>query len=520
MFKHIIKYSLSAVLLAGIFASCAKEEEVGPALNNNGDKPTNKLSGFGLALSAVAEDPAMSSDARMASYDLVGEKMRPEINFLHIKNATPEQLQRSGEKSQEAQENYGKVPVHLFFVNTKLGEKSLRYYVRYMEVKDKKTLILPFQNYEGVEQQYQKDNADYWYVKGFIGGVPTTSPYNSTRENVLDIRSKSRREGNANVTGILFQMDNLMSFEPGETSSYITRTIIGNYRGWDYTYQQPLPFPMETPWKKIRFRYEGSEDKGVLGQGNDSQYPNELQTLVFKPLGALMRLQVDNQLDADQPVTVFDFSPARLRSGERVLNGSYVDSELQQKEQIYCNAVLREIKSRIRNRDGSYSNYTVHFPVDASGYMTEEATTQPWAGAKTVPQTDGKVHYHAKEFANPGTVKDHKAVYIKAGSSRTFFFWLIENTDYTKTPQSLTRARVYPFFQNVLNISDAMSPDPRYTYEKHQDKTKVLFEGGVFKPIYLRDASQEHAMWVERGKWKSGYTYFIKSNLVKKDQQP
>lgn len=464
MLKQIIKYSLSGLILLGSLASCNKEQNEPLAMAETSEPK------FGFELTATASAPG-EGDLRLASYDLVGEKKKLELNFLHIKNIINETNYRSYGISNE--ENMHKVPVHLIFINTKIGIGSRRYYLKYMDIVNEKTLHLPFQDYPGIRAQYKKENADHWYVKAFIGGT-----INSTNEE--------------NGNSLFFMMDNLASCDPEQTS-YITRSIVP-YSGRK-EYQLPLPFPMETPWRKVNFFFN-SDDTGVLDDNPDGNYPNQLQTFDFKPIGALMRLQIHNERQEDLPVTVFHFSPAPLRNGSRInKNSSPNPDDPMKAEQIYVNSINRVVDA-----------LPPHDPV--TKYLTAEALTDHMVGAKTEINRDGDVHYHSKRFNNPIGNNNHQVVYIKAGSSRTFFFWLFEDHINNTNKQD---AYVMPFFHNTYNSNNLINGRHGQGSTVPNGSTTV-----PYKPIYLGSTTNDHCIIVRRGQYENGKTYFIKSTLRNK----
>lgn len=463
MLKHIIKYGISSLLLAGALLSCGK----------NADEPMPEVAAnepqLGVELGINAIEP-LDDNLRLASYDLVGEKKKMEINFLHIKEATEAQMRRSKVTNAD---NFNKMPVHLFFINTKLGITSRRYYLRYMEITGEKSLYLPFQDYPGVRALFRDDNADYWYVKAFIGGI---------------VNSRNDKLGSE----IFFMMDNLFSCDPSETS-YMTQTIDQNFG--PNKWQIPMPFPMESPWLKVNFFFNGSPDAGTLTDTKAGNYPNTLQTFEIKPLGALMRLQLHNQRTKDLPVTVFHFSPAPDRGGSRVnKNDSPNPDAAMVGEQIYVNSITRKID--------------VMPPLDANRYITNDALTEPLPGATTQINRDGDVHYHSKKFETPIGYSNHEVVYIKAGSSRTFFFWLFEDHINNTNKQD---AYVMPFFHNTYNSNNLING-------RHGQGTTVPNGSTTvpYKPIYLGSTNNDHCIIVRRGQYENGKTYFIKSTLRNK----
>lgn len=485
MFKHIIKYSLSALALVGALVSCGKD----------GGEPTiaeAKGVQFGFSFTAEAHAPLQGDDeARLASYDLEGEKKLPKLNFLHIKNPANKQTLLDGGVPAD---KIGKVPVHLFFINTMKGQSSRRYYMVWMDVIDTTVLHMPFQNFPAVREQFDAESAEHWYVKGFIGGT-----VNGTR--------------GVHNSEVFIMMDNLLSVE--NENSYITNSI----SKWSSTaagvqkptattvgkkYQIPLPFPMETPWTKVKFYYQNFDGLGAeetAGNGRVEDYPDKPQTFHFKPLGAVLRLQVENKRTVDQPVTVFHFDAAPMQDdgtrNRRMANG-HSSRESQPEllaEQIYVNSITRQVTLP---------------PLGADQHPTAAALDNPLASGVTVINRDGTAHYHSKIFNDPDGLPHHRIVNIKAGGKRTFFFWVFEDHRNNLTKQS---GYVLPYFHNTFNSNTVHNKRPHSADQGPSTNDQ-------YKPIYLVNRStpdrpmDSHALLVKRGQYQSGKTYFIKVSLV------
>lgn len=476
MLKHIIKYCIPSLVLAGALISCDKNVDE-PLQSDAANEPQ-----LGFSMMANAQEP-IEDNLRLASYDLVGDKKKMEINFLHIKNATPAQLQRSGVTDPA---NYNKVPVHLFFINTKIGVTSRRYYLKYMDIIGKNKLYLSFQDYPEVRRQFDQDNADHWYVKAFIGGFTSKQP-NDTREN------------SESIYGIYYIMDNLFSCDTTETS-YITRDM-GAYPSCDpdnwktVKYQVPLPFPMETPWRKVNFFYRGTNAMGDLSNNEASDYHDISKELEFQPLGSLMRLQLRNDRSKDLPVTVFHFSPAPIQTDGTRIRPTANPSNRELSHQIYVNAIVRKI-----------DELPPHDPV--TKHVTNEALTEALPGATTKIGRDGDVHYHHKRFTDPVGNNKHEVVYLKSGTSRTYFFWIFEDK---QNNLHLQEAYVQPYFHNTFNSNNL-------TNDRHKKGTTVPNGNQTvpFQPIYLGSPANDHCIKVARNQYKNGRTYFIKSRLTDK----
>lgn len=491
MFKHIIKYSLSALALVGALVSCGKD----------GGEPTiaeAKGVQFGFSFTAEAHAPLQGDDeARLASYDLEGDKKLPKLNFLHIKNPANKQTLIDGGVPAD---KVGKVPVHLFFINTKKGQDSRRYYMVWMDVVDTTLLHMPFQNFPAVREQFDTESAEHWYVKAFLGGTVVGSKNEHSDE-------------------VFIMMDNLLSVE--NENSYITNSISkwsttakgvqeNRYIKKGKAWQIPLPFPMETPWTKVKFYYQNFDGLGAeetAGNGRVEDYPDKPQTFHFKPLGAVLRLQVENKRTVDQPVTVFHFDAAPMQDdGTRNRTQANGDEGGNQPEllaeQIYVNSITRQVTLP---------------PLGADLHPTAAALDNPLASGVTVINRDGTAHYHSKIFKSPSGDSKHRIVNIKAGGKRTFFFWVFEDHRNNLTKQS---GYVLPYFHNTFNSNtvDDKRPhnDPDPTKQKHYGPET----NAQYKPIYLVNRStpdrpmDSHALLVKRGQYQSGKTYFIKASLV------
>lgn len=511
MFKHIIKYSLSALALVGALVSCGKD----------GGEPTiaeAKGVQFGFSFTAEAHAPLQGDDeARLASYDLEGEKKLPKLNFLHIKNPANKQTLLDGGVPAD---KIGKVPVHLFFINTMKGQSSRRYYMVWMDVVDTTVLHMPFQNFPAVREQFDTESAEHWYVKAFLGGtvVDDKDTYNKWRREKDKTRKLDIGAG-VNSGEVFIMMDNLLSVE--NENSYITNSI----SKWSSTaigvqnekennlmtqaWQIPLPFPMETPWTKVKFYYQNFDGLGAeetTGNGRVEDYPDKPQTFHFKPLGAVLRLQVENKRTVDQPVTAFHFDAAPMQDdGTRNRTQANGDEGGNQPEllaeQIYVNSITRQVTLP---------------PLNADKHPTAEALDNPLASGVTVINRDGTAHYHSKDFKRPSGNSNHKIVNIKAHGKRTFFFWVFEDHKNNLTKQS---GYVLPYFHNTFNSNTVHNKRPHYNpdtgVKQYGPETNAQY-----KPIYLVNRStpdrpmDSHALLVKRGQYQSGKTYFIKASLV------
>lgn len=445
MIKNFVKYITLGVLLAGV-ASCNKEAQE-PLGASSVDEGAN----LGFSLSVQAEDIELGAETeeemRKMGYDLVGAKKLLQINFERV--------------AEEAGTSEKVVPVHLFFINTKEGISSRIYKQVMMNVEGKRQLSLPFTNFPEVREKYRDDNADYWYVKGFIGG----QRYNNGGRTYKT------------TNGIQFIMDGMYDITD-ETQYYVTGVTQGIVRA---KYRRPDPMPMESAWRPIKFFFKEAD----IPTGNDAaksdgnpDYPTDGQMLDFKPIGSILRLKVQNTLPETYSCRVLSFSPP---TNDPNSFDRYGTPE-QQRKQIYVNNISRMLK--------------VMPQTTADGKMHPDVMADPMGGMTTEIHKNGMNNYFfgkkpvssTASYGNSDT--NIQSLPIASGASRYFLFWVFEDQSVT-----VNEAFFQPYIHNANNVEDLNSSAQR-----------------VNKPIYL--GNSEHGIRVRKGQYENGKTYFISTKLV------
>lgn len=447
MFGNIVKYVAAATLVVSV-ASCGKEATE-PQLSQ-------EAKGFGLGFSAdveVLESGATTVDElKGVGYDLVGDKKVPVLNFLNmVKDKT---LNPTGT-------NKKLVPVHLFFVNTKMGINSRRYYRVLMDVEGKTELALPFQEFPEIRKIYTDATADYWYVKAFIGGQ----------------RLKPVSGGIVDGTeGIQFCQDGLYDITE-DTNVYVPLGTPDTHYTANGSWRFPYAMPMETAWTRVDFYFNE-------GEGNETpnhKYPaiGKAPRLKFKPFGSIIRMGVKNTTQRTYNVKVLDFSPTpwKFKNPDQ--------TELMQKIIYVNNGAKRFTESTLAS-----------IPLTADGAMAPEVLADPSIGMDFSPSKDGTVQYFSGPRKATNTLSATMvSLPMAPGKTRFFFFWVIED----KTT-ALSETFVQPYLHDTNNKAGLTDTD----------KLAV-------KPLYLGNA--EHGIKVKRGQYESGKTYYVGLKL-KDDTTP
>lgn len=456
MIKKSFKYALCAVALTTFVACNKKVEEPLPA------GQVKASLGFSI------EDIKLDTESRIASYDLVGDKKVLSLNLLHLKNISDEDAQ----KHNIPNEVRGKVPIHLFFMNKALGTRSLSHQIVWADITGEKKLFLPFQDYPNVRRYYTNGTKNDWYVKAFIGGRQKVSNRKQMIDFCIDYLYDVTDETTSYITY------NQFKYNPAtkKTSSILP----------DPFTRQQLPMPMETAWTHVKFYFQGGENANDPYGGKSEDYPDTPAELTFKPIGALVRLQLTNNTDRTHKVRAFDFSPY-LPDGYAKSRNNYAEPGNEFKP-VYINNITRILDLNI----------------------TEAGIADPLAGATTKYNYNGSVHYHLNTRNTSTTKKESDIRYgtIEPEKSRYFLFWVMRNGDTGDTEH-----RVRPFVH--FHQAHGGVQDP---VEANNMTERLEWTGGDTPAPdnrVLWITGQDRIMSIPGNKYKSGHTYFISGRITK-----
>lgn len=383
LMKHYIigLFSLVATLLLAPSCSQDKKEPIAPS------QPEEEQ----IYLGIEAEEEALS-DARAFGYKLDGTHKRPLINYTEAN-----------------------IPVHAFFKNTQTGAlvHATLYFNKIVSENKLRRDFAPV-NLNG---KYTQASKDHWYVKMFIGVYPEKSGTIAQPAHTANLLTDPA------VNQVRVLKTDLWDISTNDNSYSVANDYYGGTAKW--TGYNARPLPMATEWTKVSF----TKDTGSSQPANSSY---QSTSVVFKPLGSVLRIKVKNE--GEETMKFNSFSLTGAEPNVAVSSPSAL-----------VNEITYTIQGNITpNTDGK----------TATGGVVERAIT------------DGRVHYHFSSLAEKTIIGSEEKVLL---------IWLANN------PSVSTTQVLRPTFYTAQSANHALVDTTKPYYKVAQRNAQTYRTGWTYR---------------------------------------